>query len=273
MDITAADKMLRELQLIEFLFKLQLSDEYDTHPWLTVINGKREHIPGRFIGSSFMIYSEVELFNVQKFKQIFTDRFENSNNQTLIVNQSKAILKKAVSILKYITKNWNENNYKVKEFIEWKNKNEIDQQEWMKLKSEGRDNEFDWAKVRSDEHKHSAGVFIFNDLSINGVVYDRFMEPQAFSHSFDKYEYQYLQSNKIMKEVLYSVISFIKMLLAKKRSNSRIIRTLIFLLLAIGLCVVIYFVFGVNVWSVIITALGFIATIVFGLLTLPTHRS
>jgi hypothetical protein len=262
MDITAADKMLRELQLIEFLFKLQLSDEYDAHPWLTVINDRSERISGRFMGSSFMIYSEVELFNIQKFKQRFTERFENSNNQTLIVNQSKSILKKAESILKYITKNWNENNYKVKEFIEWK-------KEWVKYWNG--EKEFDRDKVRSDEHKHCADVFIFNNLSINGVAYDRFKEPQAFTHSLDKYKYTYQCSNKIMEEVLHSVISFTRMILAKRR-KSRTIRTLMFLLLAIGLCVVIYCVFGINWLSITISALGLIASIVFGLLPLPTHR-
>lgn len=117
--ITTADKTLRELQLIEFLFQLQFSDKYDDNPYLTIIDGESQRINGRFIGSFFMIYSQVELFNIQEFKREFTTRYENARDNTLLVNQAKEIKDNASGIVQFVTENWNEDNYKVQEFIAW----------------------------------------------------------------------------------------------------------------------------------------------------------
>lgn len=182
--ITTADKMLRELQLIEFLFRLQLSDEYDNDPDLTIINVKGERINGRFMGRPFMIYSQTELFNIQAFKQEFTERFENAQNTTLIINQAKEIKDKASSILRFIKENWNEDNYKVKEFVEWDNDKEL------------------------DDEKHSADVLVFDNLSINGVFYDRFMKLGTITRSPDEYTFRYLTYNQTLVKVCEVVIAF-----------------------------------------------------------------
>lgn len=188
--------MLRELQLIEFLFRLQLSDEYDSDPYLTVIDGKGKRTNGRFMGRPFMVYSQTELFNIQGFKQEFTERFENAKNTTLLINQAKEIRDKASGILLFVTENWNEDNYKVKDFTEWDRNRNI------------------------EDEKHSADVLIFGNLSINGVFYDRFMKLETITGSPDDYPFKYLTCNQIMVEVCNSVVLFAGRLLPSTDSDS-----------------------------------------------------
>ena len=183
--ITTADRMLRELGLIEFLFRLQLSDEYDNNPYITIIDGKGKRIKSRFMGCPFMLYSQTELFNIQRFKQEFTDRFETAKNTTLLINQAKKIREKASGVLQFVTNNWNDDNYKVKDFVKWNRNRDI------------------------DDEKHSAYVLVFDNLSINGVFYDRPMKLESITGSPDTYAFSYLTCNQTMVDVCRAVIDFV----------------------------------------------------------------
>lgn len=101
--ITTSDKLLNELNIIESVFKAQFLkyDEVKNYPcpFISDKDGK-DGIDGRYI-ASFDFYSNVELFNIQLYKDEFTKRFENSNNTTLLKNQLLEIHGKAIEIRDY----------------------------------------------------------------------------------------------------------------------------------------------------------------------------
>ena len=188
--LNTADKMLRELGLIDYLFRLQLSGEYDNRDETipTACNGIGEPINGRFMGDAiFDLYSQTELFNTQAFKKEFTDRFEVAQNTILIINQAKEIKDKASNILKFIEDNWCEDNYKVQEFMEW-------------------------AKGDIFDYKHSAVVFVSDGLLIDGVYYEKYIKPN--NGRLKMFPINYSCSNQTMIQVCQVVIAFLDKLLA-----------------------------------------------------------
>jgi hypothetical protein len=186
MEITVTEKILRELQLIYYLYALQLSDTYDDSQWFNVTNHNGEHISGRFMDGLFAIYSEIELFNIQRFKQIVTDRFERAANQTLILNQSKEIRDKAASVLRFFDESMSsENNPKIKEFFRWKK------------------------SANTEDGNHSAGVFVREDISIHNVVYGEYTRPEPLPESLSNYKFQYLLDNSKLKQVCDEIVDFL----------------------------------------------------------------
>lgn len=95
MIITIHDRILRELDIIRNIYEGQhkKNDVNDFFPYPSLLNEEGYHVGnGRYL-KDFDIFSQVELFNVQLYKKEFTERFEKTNNLTLIENQLKKTIK------------------------------------------------------------------------------------------------------------------------------------------------------------------------------------
>ncbi len=185
-DITTADKISRELDLIRFLFELQLSVKHDSRVRPIAFDGDGNPTPGRFM-PNFMVHSEVELFNVQAFKDEFTTRFETATNHALIINQSAAIKQKAADILGYIAWHWDIDNPKVKDCNEWRSR------------TGGYD-------------KYLGDILIYGSLTVGGVFYERHQDLTTIARNPNAYKFHHLTTNDELRAVCQGIVDFINIL-------------------------------------------------------------
>ena len=122
MMITITDRVLRELDIIENVFKSQYSkwDKSNPFPYPEILDCKSDSVDGRYIGY-IDIKSNVELLNIQDFKNNITTRWEKANDRSLIKNQLIAIHNKATSVVNYYNQNLTNKNTIVKEYLDKRN--------------------------------------------------------------------------------------------------------------------------------------------------------
>lgn len=118
-EITIADRILRELDIIEHIYKSQLNkfEQSNSMPYPLVLdkNGK-EAKRVQYI-NIIDIYSDTELFNIQRYKREFTERFENAAKLNLLKNQFTEILTKAQKIKSIYNDNLTNKSNIVKEYF------------------------------------------------------------------------------------------------------------------------------------------------------------
>lgn len=121
MYITTPDKISRELGIIRTIFEAQYKkyDCSETFPYLLNSEGT-SGIDGRYI-NWMNVYSNVELLNLQSYKKELTERFEKTNNHSLLRNQLKEIRGKATSNMDYYNNNLTDKSKIVKDFLSKKN--------------------------------------------------------------------------------------------------------------------------------------------------------
>ncbi|MBZ4041539.1 hypothetical protein [Flavobacterium hibisci] len=95
--ITHYDKILKELQIIEIVFKSQMNPEMHLGSGIG---------PARYCNKIFVI-SDVELLKVGEYKREYSLRLEQSNNTLLVVNELKEIYNKSFELYNYFVNNLN----------------------------------------------------------------------------------------------------------------------------------------------------------------------
>jgi len=122
MEITITDRILKELQIIDRIFKSQLF-RYDGENSYPFVNRNDEN---KSIDTLYLNYynflSDNELFELQSFKKEFTERFENTKNPELVLNQLVEINTKAIEVLEYFEKNLTQTSEIALDFLERNNK-------------------------------------------------------------------------------------------------------------------------------------------------------
>lgn len=183
--LTNTDRLLRELNIIEVIFKAQFIkyNEIKEDPFILDQNG-HDGIDGRYI-ASFDLYSDVELFNIQLYKDDYTKRYENSKHTTLLEAELLEVYAKAIRVRDYYNDNLT-NDSKIR----------LDYLETQKLPIEQ-------AAEKFREHCASIEIFRYNLMSIyfdgGGGKLIRFNKPLL--HSFGW--------NSSLSQVCQSVINFI----------------------------------------------------------------
>lgn len=118
--ITTFDKLCRQLDIIESIFKAQYQVHDPSNPILPypVILDKNgtDGINGRYI-VSIHFFSDRELFNIQEFKAVFTDRFEKAKNYSLLEKQLPILRDKAQKSIDYYEANLTNKNKIVLDFL------------------------------------------------------------------------------------------------------------------------------------------------------------
>lgn len=120
MYVTNSDKVLRELEIIQLLFKAQFQHHtYNDFSSYILDNNGHSGIDGHYI-AHFDLFSNVELFNIQEYKIEFTERFEKTNNLSLLQNQLTEIREKAIDTRDFYNENLTAQKKIVKDFLKAK---------------------------------------------------------------------------------------------------------------------------------------------------------
>jgi len=191
--ITAPDRILRELNIIETIFKSQYLkyDETDPFPYLLNKDG-RSGIDGRYIISIYFL-SDVELFNLQQYKKEFTNRFEGTSNISLVKNQLLEIKEKATEVRDYYNTNLTKSNKIVDDFIaKSKSLDTLDQfQERLDFLESHR-------SVATVSNYHIMEIYLGTDLGSKHAFWNR-----------DRYTYTYLSDNSQLASICQRLIDFV----------------------------------------------------------------
>lgn len=117
--ITTPDKMLRELNIIDVIFKSQFKkqSEIEWLKWPNLVNNLGKSIDGKCL-FGFSILSNVELFSIQQFKKEITERYEKAVNLDLLKSQLTKIRNKAELLRDYYNENLTVKNETVKSDLE-----------------------------------------------------------------------------------------------------------------------------------------------------------
>ncbi|MEI8048917.1 MAG: hypothetical protein WCI92_16160, partial [Bacteroidota bacterium] len=119
--VTIPDRILLELNLIQAIYKAQFF-VYDSNVYPYILNAKGiSGIDGRYL-EMFDIISNVELLNLHFYKQVFTDRYENTTNHELLFIQLFEIREKAIVVRDYFNENLTVNNPLIREYNENRDK-------------------------------------------------------------------------------------------------------------------------------------------------------
>ncbi|MEJ6980741.1 hypothetical protein WG906_09795 [Pedobacter sp. P351] len=190
MKTTAIDKVLRELQIIETIFKSQFSSN-GIDPNITLVNEKGDMLmTGRFI-NQIHLFSDQELFNIQEFKGVITERFETVQNPVLLKNQLIEVYNKAVYVRDLFNENLTGNSDVFKRF-----KFDIDSRKKAELELHP-SKKFSWIEY------YSAAVTVYNNFL--GVIYfglDRIIRGKEL-------EFRYLFDNYTLASICQTLIEFI----------------------------------------------------------------
>jgi hypothetical protein len=123
--ITVADRVLKELDIIEQIFKAQFAEkstENLPYPEIFAV-GERDYVAGRYIASGNLC-SDEELLNIIKFQEKIGERFERANDNTLVRNQLKRIYDKAIEVRDFYNEKLTKGNKIVDDFLD-KKKNSV----------------------------------------------------------------------------------------------------------------------------------------------------
>ncbi|MCD4794824.1 MAG: hypothetical protein K8R54_16430 [Bacteroidales bacterium] len=188
MGITITDKMLREIYIIQNVFELQYYKYEKTNHFPYVFDSESNYdIEGRYI-NDLDICSTDNLFNLQNFKKIITERYENTNNLNLLKNQLNKIKQEAEIAIDLYNKKLTKGTKKVEEFNNFRN-----------LLINGKTKLF---------RKHSAVLFVDN-YQIFHLIFgsNRLTVDKNFNKS--DYSFNYSSNNYELAFICQSVIDFI----------------------------------------------------------------
>lgn len=192
--ITTADRVLRELGIIDTIFKAQYLkyDSADPFPFL-LDNQGRSGVDGRYV-ISVNLLSNVELFNLQSYKHEFTTRYEATPNLSLLGNQLNEIKERAIEIRDYYDTKLTKTNKIVDDFIE-KNKS-LDTLDHFQERLDFL--EFHRSTV-TIYHYQIMKMYLGIDFGSKNNIINR-----------EKYSYNYLSDNSQLASVCQSLIEFIE---------------------------------------------------------------
>ncbi|MBU7571634.1 MAG: hypothetical protein KAF41_13455, partial [Flavobacterium sp.] len=111
-NLTTFERINRELNIIAWAFECQSMEATTTmsYPML--------HSKGRFLFNFYKITSNIEMLKLQDYIKHYTERFETTNNTSLVLNELKKIHEKARSILDYHNENLTESSKLAIDFYE-----------------------------------------------------------------------------------------------------------------------------------------------------------
>ena len=191
--ITEFDRLLRELDIIDNIFKSQFQtfdrkNLFDTpYPMIQNSQGKSEN-DGKYI-NCHNIWSTQEFINLTNYKKYYSERFEKSNNNTLLNNEIKDVLDKAEKARDFYNNNLANQNEILQEFIQYN-----DNQEFEGFK--------DYEQLMLWEQEHEAQVFISN------YIIDQICYGVAKWKDYDKYKFHYKLSNYELATFCQDVVDF-----------------------------------------------------------------
>lgn len=190
---TIPDRINRELRIIDNIFKAQFhnSENEASFPFLRDKSGYGG-IDGRYI-AGLHILSDVELFNIQLYKDEFTKRFEGTANLSLITNQLKEIRDKAIKVRDFYNERLTKSNTIVSEFL---NQNE-NLYSSLDFQAQHEFLEFHRAVIRVSNYELME-IYLGLDSHSNNT----------FTNRFD-YSYNYLSDNALLAFVCQNLIDFI----------------------------------------------------------------
>ena len=192
MIITTPDRIMRELNLIQRIYDIQFSKCAPGDWNLVVFNENQQSTDGRYL-NMFDICSEVELFNIQVYKDEFTHRYENTQNTTLIINQLSKIRDKATEVLNFYNQNLTNKNKIAADF--YKKRDGV--------------STLDFLGLRNVQKPHNALIFVGNDYCLDSVFYGCDFTDKSKCRPFAEKGYNYtLNDNFYLTSVCCSLINF-----------------------------------------------------------------
>lgn len=200
--ITTPDRILRELNIIDTIFKAQHLKYEPTDPFPYVLD-KTGHsgIDGKYIINVFLL-SDVELFSVQLYKKEFTIRFESTANLALLKNQLLEIREQAIEIRDYYNRYLTKGHKMVDDFIATNKSLDTPEQFHERL---------DFLE------SHRSVVTISNYYLMEIYLGVDLHGKSGFVGNRDKYNYTYLSDNSQLASICQRIIDFIdKFELAEK---------------------------------------------------------
>lgn len=109
-NITAYDRVLKEFDLIEQIFKAQKYKVGDTKPFPFVLEDQVPGlIPGRYFLTNF-IMSDTVFMDIHSFKDEYTSRVERASNFEVLSAEKQHILERASELKKYYSNSLTDNN-------------------------------------------------------------------------------------------------------------------------------------------------------------------
>lgn len=205
--ITITDKLIRELDIIKSVFEGQRSPLSINHPFC---NTEIQDTNGNLIAGRYIYYleinSNVELFNIQDFKQQITLRWESALNHVLIKNQLNEIHKKASAILNYYNESLTLKNEDVMMFIN----------EYELLGNEKKIQE------REELLEHHTGIVTVHDFYIDQFYMGR------TSYSVNLGFCYRLLNNYLLANICQSIVHFINSIINTKIENHSLVIESIF---------------------------------------------
>jgi len=109
--LTVFERIMRELNVIAWAFECQFMEASKS-----VIETPMLHSKGRYLTGMYFITSNVEMLKLQYYITYYTNRFENTNNHTLLKRELLKISEKANNVLQYYNDNLTAKTEIVKKF-------------------------------------------------------------------------------------------------------------------------------------------------------------
>jgi hypothetical protein len=117
--LTLPDQMMRDLQVIESIFQAQycVYEPSNSFPYPLILDDAGQSgIAGRYI--SFMdLYATDELFPLARYKAHFTERFEQTNNASLLTSQLLQLREKAAAVVTFYNQRLSEHSKLVAQYL------------------------------------------------------------------------------------------------------------------------------------------------------------
>ncbi len=198
-ELTFTDKALRELKLIQYIFRCQAEPGESLNNPIQVMDSGGKEATGYYI-ASLDIFSETELLYLHELKKHITERFETSRRLDLLNSQLQEIKKEAAAAIQY------HNDYVVDRALQY-------QQKAKRAKFDKR--------IELSEH-HSAVIAIDQSLTYGHLYLGasrtnwKFHRPKARNYPFN-----YIADNGLFLYYCRKLISFIDNIIFDKRTIKR----------------------------------------------------
>jgi len=198
MEITTTDRILRELGIIDAIFKAQFYT-YDVNDEMNYVcdrNGM-DGCNGRYI-HMMDIYSNVELLNLQLYKKEITARYETANRTDILFGYLNNIRELALKLRNYFNDNFTRESIIVKKYLE----------EESQLSNE----------ERMDFHETHNAIITVWDYSIGEVYFGCSRSSGNYTGLLNRYELSYIGYNSTLALFCQELITFINRILSEKQT-------------------------------------------------------
>jgi hypothetical protein len=196
MIVTSHDRVLRELNIINVIFKSQfrMQSEIEWLQWPQLVNSQGKDVDGQYL-FTFSILSNVELFNIQRFKSEITNRYESAVNLNLLRNQLTEIWNKAAAIRDFYNENLTDK--KVSWILE-----KFDVDYYNKMKEHG-------GVVEVLDHYVRTVHFGVDTLSINRKFLPRELCERRNDDETER-PFNYVSNNRQLANICQTLVTFIE---------------------------------------------------------------